>query len=138
MLVKRVEKAEEEMEEILPPAEPVPAEVPMEEPEPEAEPEPEPVEASGPVRSQIDLLKVITSAFDNVVKEDGLAFLPQLSKEVKHIDPQIDFKSQGKAGLREFLEEFNDIFTLHKKGRNIYMSKRKGKRPAQHISELVR
>ena len=137
MLVKRVEKAEEEMEEIIPPAaEPVPVEAPMEEPEPE--PEPEPVEPSGPVRSQIDLLKIITSAFDNVVKDDGLAFLPQLSKEVKHIDPQIDFKSHGKAGLREFLEEFGDVFTLHKKGRNIYVSKRKGKRPAQHISELVR
>ncbi len=134
MLVKKVEKAEEEIEDVLPPVEPVPVEAPMGEPEPE----PEPLEARGPVRSQIDLLKVITSAFDNVVKDDGLAFLPQLSKEVKHLDPQIDFKSHGKAGLREFLEEFNDVFTLHKKGRNIYVSKRKGKRPAQHISELVR
>jgi hypothetical protein len=138
MLVKRVEKAEEEMEEILPPVQPAPVEAAAEEPEPEPEAEPEPVEATGPVRSQIDLLKIITSAFDNVVKEDGLAFLPQLSKEVKHIDPQIDFKSHGKAGLREFLEEFDDVFTLHKKGRNIYVSKRKGKRPSQHISELVR
>jgi tRNA pseudouridine-54 N-methylase len=73
-----------------------------------------------------------------VVKDDGLAFLPQLSKEVKRLDPGLDFKSHGKAGLREYLEEFNDVFTLHKKGRNIYVSKRKGKRPSQHISELVR
>jgi len=89
-------------------------------------------------KSQIDLLKVVTLAFENTVKDDGRSYLPQMSKEVKRLDPTVDFKSHGKAGLREYLEEFSDVFTLHKEGRNIYVSKRKGKRPSQHISELVR
>lgn len=127
MMVKRAERAEEEIEEIAP--------------EPEAEPpvEETPAEESclSPL-SQIDVLKSVTKAFDSVVKEDGLAFLPQLSKEVKRLNPDLDFKNYGKAGLREFLEEFEDVFTLHKKGRNVYVSKRKGRRPAKPISELVR
>jgi uncharacterized LabA/DUF88 family protein len=128
MLVKKAERAEEEIEEVLPPEEPA-----------APEPAPEEPEAVGaPSISQIDVLKLITTAFDSVVKDDGLAFLPQLGKEVKHIAPDLDFKDFGKAGLREFLEEFSDVFTLHKKGRNVYVSKRKGKRPTQHISELVR
>jgi len=130
MLVKRTEKAEEEIEEVIP------SEGPVIEPAPQEE-GPEAAEPVRPV-SQIDLLKVVTSAFENVVKDDGLAYLPQVSKELKRLDPELDFKDHGKAGLREFLEEFSDVFTLHKKGRNIYVSKRKGRRPAQHISELVR
>jgi uncharacterized LabA/DUF88 family protein len=135
MLVRKVERAEEEM-----PAEVIeePAKE-AQEPTPEAEPEvPEAAELLPPKRSSIDLLKVVTAAFDKVVKDDGLAYLPQLSKEVKREDPDLDFKDYGKAGLREFIEEFDDVFTLHKKGRNVYVSKRKGKRPSQHISELVK
>jgi uncharacterized LabA/DUF88 family protein len=135
MLVRKVERAEEEM-----PAEVIeePAKE-AQEPTPEAEPEvPEAAELLPPKRSSIDLLKVVTAAFDKVVKDDGLAYLPQLSKEVKREDPDLDFKDHGKAGLREFIEEFDDVFTLHKKGRNVYVSKRKGKRPSQHISELVK
>ncbi|MDW5561733.1 MAG: NYN domain-containing protein [Methanomassiliicoccus sp.] len=131
MLVRRVERAEEEIE----------AEAPVEEKtEDKAPAEPEVPEAADllPPRSSIDLLKVVTAAFDRVVKDDGLAYLPQLSKEVKREDPDLDFKTYGKAGLREYLEEFDDVFTLHKKGRNVYVSKRKGKRPSQHISELVK
>jgi hypothetical protein len=81
---------------------------------------------------------VVTAAFDKVAKDDGLAFLPQLSKELKRAEPDLDFKQHGKAGLREFLEEFSDVFTLHKKGRNVYVSKRKGRRAPQNISEMVR
>ncbi|GEM_PF-47914 len=137
MLVRRIERAEEEIE-VEEPIE-APEEVPAEEPAPAAEEEvPEAADLLSPVRSQIDLLKVITAAFDKVVKDDGLAYLPQLSKEVKREDPDLDFKAYGKAGLREFLEEFDDVFTLHKKGRNVYVSKRKGKRPSRHISELVK
>jgi hypothetical protein len=137
MLVRKVERAEEEIEVEEPVEEPV--EVPIEEEAPAAEPEvPEATDLPTPSRSQIDLLKVITAAFDRAVKDDGLAYLPQLSKEVKREEPDLDFKAYGKAGLREFLEEFDDVFTLHKKGRNVYVSKRKGKRPSQHISELVK
>jgi uncharacterized LabA/DUF88 family protein len=139
MLVMRVEKAEEEIE-----APPLPADEPRpvveEVPEPAVveAPEPEIPASGGPQRSQIDALKVVTAAFDKVAKDDGLAYLPQLSKEVKRLDEGLDFKVFGKAGLREFLEEFDDVFTLHKKGRNIYVSKRKGKRQAQPLSDLVR
>lgn len=131
MLVRKVEKAEEEIDQApvqeVSPAEPV--EVPT-----ESEIS---TETKVPTRSQIDLLKIVTSAFDNVVKEDGLAYLPQLSKEIKRLDPALDFKDYGKAGVREFIDEFADVFTIHKKGRNVYVSKRKGKRPGQPISELV-
>ena len=141
MLVRRVERAEEEIEAEEPAIE-APVEEKAPDPEPVAEPEAEPEvpEAADllPPRSNIDLLKVINAAFDRVVKDDGLAYLPQLSKEVKREDPDLDFKAHGKAGLREFLEEFDDVFTLHKEGRNVYVSKRKGKRPTRHISELVK
>jgi uncharacterized LabA/DUF88 family protein len=138
MLVRKVERAEEEMPaEVI--EEPAKEAQEAQEPAPEAEPEvPEAAELLPPKRSSIDLLKVVTAAFDKVVKDDGLAYLPQLSKEVKREDPDLDFKDHGKAGLREFIEEFDDVFTLHKKGRNVYVSKRKGKRPSQHISELVK
>jgi len=129
MMVRKVERAEEEIEE------------PMAAEEEAMTVETEVPEGTGPhepSRSGIDLLKVVTAAFDRVVKDDGLAFLPHLSKEVKREDPELDFKDYGKPGLRQFLEEFDDVFTLHKKGRNVYVSKRKGKRPARHISELVR
>jgi hypothetical protein len=126
--VEKAEKAEEEIEDLRSEA-PAPAELPE---------EPAPVEASPPARSNIDLLKVVTAAFDKVAKDDGLAFLPQLSKEVKRAEPDLDFKDHGKAGLREFLEEFSDVFTIHKKGRNVYISKRKGRRASQNISEMVR
>jgi uncharacterized LabA/DUF88 family protein len=137
MLVRKVEKAEEELG-----AEEAREErsvAPVEEHPPVAEPEvPEPSNPMPPKRSSIDLLKVVTAAFDKAAKDDGLAYLPQLSKEVKREAPDLDFKDFGKNGLRGFLEEFDDVFTLHKKGRNVYVSKRKGKRPSQHISELVR
>jgi len=136
MLVRRVERAEEE----------IGAEAGRDEPEgravedqsPVAGPEvPEAADLLPPKPSHIDALKVVIAAFDRVVKEDGLAYLPQLSKEVKRDDPGLDFKEYGKAGLRGFLEEFDDVFTLHKKGRNVYVSRRKGKKPSQHISELM-
>lgn len=129
MLAKRVEKAEEEIEENMQEEKP---QVEVEE-VPEAAPLIVPSTSSP---SQIDMLRMVTTAFDNLVKEDGLVYLPQMSKEVKRLNPDVDFKSFGKGGLREFLEEFSDVFTLDKKGRNIYVSKRKGKRPAQHISEF--
>lgn len=137
MLVRKVEKAEEEIGAEEASEERSPA--PVEEHLPVAEPElPRPSNPMPPKRSSIDLLKVVTAAFDKAAKDDGLAYLPQLSKEVKREDPDLDFKDFGKNGLRGFLEEFDDVFTLHKKGRNVYVSKRKGKRPSQHISELVR
>ena len=71
------------------------------------------------------------------MKDNGRTFLPQMSKN-SNIAPDLDFKSLGKSGLREFLEEYPDLFTLHKEGRNVYVSKRKGRRPARPISELVR
>lgn len=137
MLARRVDKkAEEEIveSEEMPAPEPEQPTIVQEE-VPEAAPL---IEPRSPPKSQIDLLKVVTSAFENTVKDDGRSYLPQMSKEVKRLDPTVDFKSHGKAGLREYLEEFSDVFTLHKEGRNIYVSKRKGKRPSQHISELVR
>ncbi|MBI0584555.1 MAG: NYN domain-containing protein [Methanomassiliicoccus sp.] len=130
MLVRKVERAEKAEEEIEPEA---PQEI-----EPDVPESPEPVAPSAPARSNIDILKVVSEAFDKVVKDDGLAYLPQMSKEVKRIEPELDFRSAGKAGLREFLEEFADVFTLHKKGRNIYVSRRKGRRPSQNISEMVK
>jgi len=137
MLARRVDKkAEEEIvesEERPSPEEEQPAIVQEEVPEAVPLIDPRPSQ-----KSQIDLLKVVTSAFDNTVKDDGRSYLPQMSKEVKRLDPSVDFKSHGKASLREYLEEFSDVFNLHKEGRNIYVSKRKGKRPSQHISELVR
>lgn len=145
MLVRRVERAEEEIgaeeatEEAVDETTGVQADNSTEEQTPVAEPEvPEAADLLPQKRSQIDVLKVVTAAFDKVAKDDGLAYLPQLSKEVKREDPDLDFKDYGKASLREFLEEFDDVFTLHKKGRNVYVSKRKGKRPAHHISELVK
>jgi uncharacterized LabA/DUF88 family protein len=128
MLVRKVERAEEEIE-IAHAEGPAPVEVPQ---------GPVMTEAPAQPRSSIDLLKVVTAAFDKVAKDDGLAFLPQLSKELKRAEPDLDFKQHGKAGLREFLEEFSDVFTLHKKGRNVYVSKRKGRRAPQNISEMVR
>jgi uncharacterized LabA/DUF88 family protein len=137
VLVRRVERAEEEIEAEEPSE--MQVEEPVEEPALEVETEvPEAADLLSPARSPIDMLKVVTAAFDKVVKDDGLAYLPQLSKEVKREDPELDFKAYGKAGLRGFLEEFDDVFTLHKKGRNVYVSKRKGKRPSRHISELVK
>ncbi len=135
MLARRVDKVEEVIEEneVLPSSDlepPTAVEQPAVE-EPSAEP-------TLPSKSQIDLLKVVTAAFDSTVKDDGRAYLPQMSKEVKRLDPEVDFKTHGKASLREYLEEFSDVFTLHKEGRNIYVSRRKGKRPSQHISELVK
>ncbi len=129
MLVQKVQRVEPE--ELLPTPEPMPAEEPA--PEPEARPEP-----MVPIRSQIDVLKIITAAFDAVVKDDGTAFLPQISKEVKRLAPDLDFKDYGKKGVREFIEEFDDIFTITKNGRNVYGSRRKGKRQSRPISELVR
>lgn len=126
MLVRPVERAEEEIEvhhESAPVEEKV--ETPVE------------VPAAAPARSNIDLLRVVVAAFDRVVKDDGLAFLPQLTKEVKRAEPDLDFKDFGKGGLRQFLEEFSDVFTIHKKDRNVYVSKRKGKRQAKPISELI-
>ena len=118
-------------------AQPADAPAPVEEVVPEPEPEAPIVEAAVPIRSQIDVLKIVTTAFDAVVKEGGTAFLPQISKEVKRLVPDLDFKDYGKSGLREFIEEFDDIFTVNKNGRNVYVSKRKGKRQARPISELV-
>ncbi|NLI74627.1 MAG: NYN domain-containing protein [Euryarchaeota archaeon] len=85
----------------------------------------------------MEVVRLATKAFETAVKDDGKAFLPQMSKELKRIAPEINFKSMGKSGLREFLEEYPDIFILHKKGRNVYVSRRKGRRPARPISELI-
>ena len=132
MLVRPVAKAEEEIgtapEVIQPVEEPAQSEPVQPDPAAEAEPELRPME----------VVRLVTKAFEATVKDDGRAFLPQMSKELKRIAPELDFKSMGKSGLREFLEEYADLFTLQKEGRNVYVSKRKGRRPARPISELVR
>ena len=75
-------------------------------------------------RSQIDVLNSIMAAYKNVAKEDGLAFLPQMGKELKRMEPNLDFKEFGKSGLREMVEEFSDIFNIIKKGKNVDVVKR--------------
>ena len=75
-------------------------------------------------RSQIDVLNSIMAAYKNVAKEDGLAFLPQMGKELKRMEPNLDFKEFGKSGLREMIEEFSDIFNIIKKGKNVYVVKK--------------
>ena len=129
MMVRRADKAEEEIEnavpELIAPAEEATALV--------AEPaKPEPA-----IRG-MDAVRLVTKAFEATVKDDGRAFLPQMSKELKRIAPDLDLKSLGKNSLREFLEEYADLFTLEKEGRNVYVTKRKGRRPARPITELVR
>jgi uncharacterized LabA/DUF88 family protein len=131
MLVRPAVKAEEEIEAVPEVIRSVEEPAPPEQPAPVApvnEPELRPME----------VVRLVTKAFEATVKSDGRAFLPQMSKELKRIAPELDFKSLGKSGLREFLEEYADLFTLHKEGRNVYVSKRKGRRPARPISELVR
>jgi len=127
MMARRVPRAEEEIDQPLPPAEPMKAveEAPVQEP-------------VAPAISGMDVVRLVTKAFEATVKDDGRAFLPQMSKELKRIAPDVDFKTMGKSSLREYLEEYSDLFTLHKEGRNVYVSKRKGRRPARPISELVR
>jgi hypothetical protein len=128
MLVRLVDSKDEHEEmppEVIVSAEdPAPAEMAPLAPEPELRP--------------MEVVRLATKALEATVKDNGRAFLPQMSKELKRIAPDLDFKSLGKSGLREFLEEYPDLFTLHKEGRNVYVSKRKGRRPARPISELVR
>jgi len=127
MMVRRVERAEEEIE--VPQAPEVPAEVAA----------PEAPAFHGEARiSDMDVVPLVTKAFEAAVKDDGRAFLPQMTKELKRIAPDLDLKALGKSSLREFLEEYDDLFTLHKEGRNVYVSRRKGRRPPRPISELVR
>lgn len=139
MLVRPVAKAEEETD--VPPEVIAPAKEPVR-PEPAAPLEvasPEPaIPDAEPALRPMEAVRMVTKAFEAAVKSDGRAFLPQMSKELKRIAPELDFKSLGKSSLREFLEEYADLFTLHKEGRNVYVSKRKGRRPARPISELVR
>ena len=133
MLVRRTERAEEEIEANTPEAVDPDVPSPVEAAQPvEVAPMPEPAIGG------MEVVRLVTKAFEASVKDDGRAFLPQMSKELKRVAPGLDFKSLGKSGLREFLEEYADLFTLHKEGRNVYVSKRKGRRPAQPISELVR
>lgn len=128
MLVRLVDSKDEHEEmppEVIVSAEdPAPAEMAPLAPEPELRP--------------MEVVRLATKALEATVKDNGRAFLPQMSKELKRIAPDLDFKSLGKSGLREFLEEYPDLFTLHKEGRNVYVSKRKGRRPTRPISELVR
>ena len=124
MLVRRVEKAEEELQ---PVAEVIDGGV-----------DEAPVYEGTVSIGEMEALRQVTKAFEATVKGNGRAYLPQMSKTVKRIAPELDFKSMGKRHLRGFLEEYPDIFTLHKEGRNVYVSKRKGRRPAtRSIAELV-
>lgn len=86
--------------------------------------------------SQIDALKIVKSAFDSIVKDDGRVYLPRLSREVGTIAPELDFADFEKNGIKEFLEEFDDVFTLIKDGRSVYVERRKGRRPRRSISEF--
>lgn len=86
--------------------------------------------------SQIDALKIVKSAFDNIVKDDGRVYLPRLSREVGAMAPDLDFNEFEKKGIKEFIEEFDDVFTLIKEGRTVYVERRKGRRPRRSISEF--
>ncbi len=132
MLVRPVAKVEEEIGTVPEVIQPV------EEPAQPDPVQPEPAAEAGSELRPMEVVRLVTKAFEAAVKDDGRAFLPQMSKELKRIAPELDFKSMGKSGLREFLEEYADLFTLQKEGRNVYVSKRKGRRPARPISELVR
>lgn len=126
MMVRRAERAEEEID--APVAAPVEA-TPVEE---------APVYQTPTDLGEMDVIRLVTKALEATAKDDGRAFLPQMSKELKRLAPELDLKSRGKASLREYLEEYDDLFTIHKEGRNVYVSKRKGRRPSRPISELVR
>jgi len=128
MLVQKVDRVEEEELHHVAETAPEPVAVAEEAVEEAEEPEEEP---AGGGLSQIDLLKIVGRAFDAVVKEDGKAYLPQITKEVKRIAPDLDVKSLGKNGLRGFIEEFEDIFTVTKEGRSVHVSRRKGRRQAK-------
>lgn len=86
--------------------------------------------------SQIDALKIVRSAFDAIVKDDGKVYLPRLSKEVSAVAPELDFAEFDKKNIREFIEEFDDVFTLVKEGRSVYVERRRGRRPRRNISEF--
>lgn len=86
--------------------------------------------------SQIDALKIVKSAFDSIVKDDGRVYLPRLSREVGAMAPDLDFNDFEKKGIKEFIEEFDDVFTLIKEGRTVYVERRKGRRPKRSISEF--
>lgn len=86
--------------------------------------------------SQIDALKIVKSAFDSIVKDDGRIYLPRLSREVGAMAPDLDFNDFEKKGIKEFIEEFDDVFTLIKEGRTVYVERRKGRRPKRSISEF--
>lgn len=86
--------------------------------------------------SQIDALKIVKSAFDSIVKDDGRVYLPRLSREVGAMAPDLDFNDFEKKGIKEFIEEFDDVFTLIKQGRTVYVERRKGRRPKRSISEF--
>ena len=86
--------------------------------------------------SQINALKIVKSAFDSIVKDDGRVYLPRLSREVGAMAPDLDFNDFEKKGIKEFIEEFDDVFTLIKEGRTVYVERRKGRRPKRSISEF--
>lgn len=66
-------------------------------------------------QSVTDALDILDSAFENVVRDDGLAHMAELGEALRRLDPAFDTRTYGKFKLVDLINALPEVFVVERK-----------------------